>query len=137
MTTDKKINAPHRMSEPPFTRRLLIGIALAFMALFLVVPLVSVFAEALKQGFGFYFQTLRDPLTLGAIKLTLIAAGISVPLNCIFGVAAAWAIAKFDFRGKNILLTLIDLPFSVSPVIAGLIYVLVFGAQGWLGLYMN
>ena len=95
------------------------------------------FAEALRQGFGFYFQTLRDPLTLSAIKLTLIAAGISVPLNCIFGVAAAWAIAKFDFLGKNILLTLIDLPFSISPVISGLIYVLVFGAQGWLGLYEN
>src|SRR5665213_3041507 len=133
MTAAEKINAPRRMSEPPFVRRLLIGIALAFLALFLVVPLVSVFAEALQQGFGFYFQTLHDPLSLSAIKLTLIAAGISVPLNCVFGVAAAWAIAKFDFRGKNILLTLIDLPFSVSPVIAGLIYVLVFGAQGWFG----
>jgi sulfate/thiosulfate transport system permease protein len=137
MTTTEKINAPHRMSEPPFVRRLLIGIALAFMALFLVVPLISVFAEALRQGFGFYFQTLRDPLTLSAIKLTLIAAGISVPLNCIFGVAAAWAIAKFDFRGKNILLTLIDLPFSISPVISGLIYVLVFGAQGWFGSWFS
>ena len=124
------------MAEPPFVRRLLIGIALAFMALFLVIPLVSVFAEALKQGFGFYFQTLRDPLTLSAIKLTLLAAGISVPLNCVFGVAAAWAIAKFDFRGKNILLTLIDLPFSISPVISGLIYVLIFGAQGWFGPWL-
>src|SRR5471032_2173037 len=133
MTAAEKINAPHRMSEPPFVRRLLIGIALAFMVLFLVVPLVSVFAEAFAKGFGFYFQTLRDPMTLSAIKLTLIAAAISVPLNCIFGVAAAWAIAKFDFRGKNILLTLIDLPFSISPVISGLIYVLVFGAQGWFG----
>ena len=137
MTAAEKINAPHRMSEPPFVRRLLIGIALAFMALFLVVPLVSVFAEGLRQGVGFYFQTLRDPLTLSAIKLTLIAAGISVPLNCIFGVAAAWAIAKFDFRGKNILLTLIDLPFSISPVISGLIYVLVFGAQGWFGSWFS
>jgi sulfate transport system permease protein len=137
MTTDEKINAPRRMSEPPFVRRLLIAIALAFMALFLVVPLVSVFAEALDKGFGFYFQTLRDPLTLSAIKLTLIAAGISVPLNCIFGVAAAWAIAKFDFRGKNILLTLIDLPFSISPVISGMIYVLVFGAQGWFGSWFS
>jgi len=137
MTAAEKINAPHRMSEPPFVRRLLIGIALAFMALFLVVPLISVFAEALRQGFGFYFQTLRDPLTLSAIKLTLIAAGISVPINCIFGVAAAWAIAKFDFRGKNILLTLIDLPFSISPVISGLIYVLVFGAQGWFGPWLQ
>src|SRR5476651_1761156 len=137
MTAAEKINAPHRMSEPPFVRRLLIGIALAFMVLFLVVPLLSVFAEAFAKGFGFYFQTLRDPMTLSAIKLTLIAAAISVPLNCIFGVAAAWAIAKFDFRGKNILLTLIDLPFSVSPVISGLIYVLVFGAQGWLGHYRD
>jgi sulfate transport system permease protein len=133
MTAVEKINVPHRRTEPPFVRLLLIGATLAFMALFLVVPLVSVFAEALRQGWGFYFQTLRDPMTLSAIKLTLIAAGISVPLNCIFGVAAAWAIAKFDFRGKNILLTLIDLPFSISPVISGLIYVLVFGAQGWFG----
>jgi hypothetical protein len=126
MTAAKKTGAPDRRAEPPFIRRLLIVIALAFMALFLVMPLVSVFAGALKQGFGFYFQTIRDPMTLSAIKLTLIAAGISVPLNCIFGVAAAWAIAKFDFRGKNILLTLIDLPFSISPVISGMIYVLVF-----------
>jgi sulfate transport system permease protein len=133
MTAVEKINAPHRRTEPPFVRRLLIGVALAFTALFLVVPLVSVFAEALRHGWGYYFQTLRDPMTLSAIKLTLIAAGISVPLNCVFGVAAAWAIAKFDFRGKNILLTLIDLPFSISPVISGLIYVLVFGAQGWFG----
>ena len=133
MTDAAKINAPRRLSEPPFVRRLLIAIALAFLALFLVVPLVSVFAEALRQGFGFYFHTLRDPMTLSAIKLTLIAAGISVPLNCIFGVAAAWTIAKFDFPGKNILLTLIDLPFSISPVISGMIYVLIFGAQGWFG----
>jgi sulfate transport system permease protein len=137
MTTDEKINAPHRMSEPKIVRAILIFVALAFMVLFLVVPLVSVFAEALRQGFGFYFHTLRDPLTVSAIKLTLLAAGISVPLNCIFGVAAAWTIAKFDFRGKNILLTLIDLPFSVSPVIAGMIYVLVFGAQGWFGPWLQ
>lgn len=136
MTDDAKINAPRRMSEPPFMRRLLIAIALAFIALFLVVPLASVFAEALRQGFGFYFQTLRDPMTLSAIQLTLIAAGISVPLNCIFGVAAAWTIAKFDFPGKNILLTLIDLPFSISPVISGMIYVLIFGAQGWFGPWL-
>ncbi len=136
MTDDAKINAPRRLSEPPFVRWLLIAIALAFIALFLVVPLVSVFAEALRRGFGFYFQTLRDPATISAIKLTLIAAGISVPLNCIFGVAAAWAIAKFDFPGKNILLTLIDLPFSISPVISGMIYVLIFGAQGWFGPWL-
>ena len=94
MTATEKINAPHRMSEPKIVRAILIFIALVFMVLFLVVPLVSVFAEGLRQGLGFYFQTLRDPLTLSAIKLTLIAAGISVPLNCIFGVAAAWAIAS-------------------------------------------
>ena len=137
MSAAEKTNAPHRRTEPPFVRWLLIGIALAFIALFLVVPLVSVFTEALRQGFGVYFQTLHDPLTLSAIQLTLIAAGISVPLNCIFGVTAAWAIAKFDFRGKNILLTLIDLPFSISPVISGLIYVLVFGAQGWFGSWFS
>jgi len=136
MTDDTKINAPRRMSEPPFIRRLLIAVALAFIALFLVVPLASVFAEALRQGLGFYFQTLRDPITVSAIQLTLLAAGISVPLNCIFGVAAAWTIAKFDFPGKNILLTLIDLPFSISPVISGMIYVLIFGAQGWFGPWL-
>jgi sulfate transport system permease protein len=136
-------SVPHRAghrrptSESPVVRRLLIGVALAFMALFLVVPLVSVFAQAFAKGFGFYFQTLHDPLTLSAVKLTLIAAGISVPLNCIFGVTAAWAIAKFDFRGKNILLTLIDLPFSISPVISGMIFVLVFGAQGWFGSWFS
>ena len=133
---------PHRAAnrrstaESPWVRRLLIGIALVFLALFLVIPLVSVFAQAFAKGIGFYFQSLADPVAWSAIKLTLIAAGISVPLNCIFGVAAAWTIAKFDFRGKNILLTLIDLPFSVSPVISGLIYVLVFGAQGWFGPWL-
>ncbi len=127
----------HSTTESPFVRRLLIGVALVFLSVFLLVPLVCVFAQAFAKGIGFYFHTLGDPNALSAIKLTLLAAGISVPLNCVFGVCAAWAIAKFDFRGKNILLTLIDLPFSVSPVIAGLIYVLVFGAQGWLGLYLN
>jgi sulfate transport system permease protein len=131
-------SSPRRStSEPPFVRWLLIGIALVFLGLFLFVPLISVFAQAFAKGIGFYFATLRDPIAWSAIKLTLIAAAISVPLNCVFGVAAAWTIAKFDFRGKNILLTLIDLPFSVSPVISGLIYVLVFGAQGWLGVYEN
>jgi sulfate/thiosulfate transport system permease protein len=133
---------PHRAAnrrstaEPPRVRRLLIGIALVFLALFLVIPLVSVFVQAFAKGIGFYFQSLADPIAWSAIKLTLIAAGISVPLNCIFGVCAAWAIAKFDFLGKNILLTLIDLPFSVSPVISGMIYVLVFGAQGWFGPWL-
>jgi sulfate/thiosulfate transport system permease protein len=137
MIAAEKASVPSRRTELPFVRRLLIAITLTFITLFLVLPLVSVFAEALKQGLDFYFQTLRDPLTLSAIKLTLIAAGISVPLNCIFGVAAAWAIAKFDFLGKNILLTLIDLPFSISPVISGMIYVLVFGAQGWFGSWFS
>ena len=133
------LRAGHRRSttESPRVRRLLIGVALAFLSLFLFVPLVAMFTEALAKGVGFYFQTIGDPMALSAIRLTFLTAVISVPLNCVFGVCAAWAIAKFDFPGKNILLTLIDLPFSVSPVIAGLIYVLVFGAQGWLGLWLN
>jgi len=118
-------------------RRLLIGVALLFLGLFLFVPLISVFTQALAKGFGFYLQTIRDPMALSAIRLTFIAAAFAVPLNCVFGVCAAWAIAKFDFRGKNILLTLLDLPFSVSPVIAGMIYVLVFGLQGWLGPWLK
>jgi len=127
----------HTTSEPPFVRRLLIGIALTFIGLFLIIPLAFVFTQAFAKGIGFYLHSISDPMAWSAIKLTLLAAGISVPLNCIFGVCAAWAIAKFDFPGKNVLLTLIDLPFSVSPVIAGLIYVLVFGAQGWMGLWLN
>ena len=123
-------------TESPFVRALLIGATFLFLGLFLILPLISVFAQAFAKGLGFYFQTLADPMAWSAIKLTLIAAGISVPLNCIFGVAAAWLIAKFDFRGKNVLLTLIDLPFSVSPVISGMIYVLVFGAQGWFGPWL-
>jgi sulfate/thiosulfate transport system permease protein len=115
---------------------LLITVALLFLGLFLVVPLVAVFVEAFAKGAGYYFRTLADPLTLSAIKLTFIAAGLSVPMNCIFGVAAAWAIAKFEFSGKNVLITLIDLPFAVSPVISGMIYVLVFGAQGWFGPWL-
>ncbi len=125
---------PRRVTaEPPFVRWLLIGIALLFLGLFLVVPLASVFAEAFAKGLGFYLHSFNDPNTLAAIKLTLIAAGIAVPLNCVFGVAAAWAIAKFDFRGKTVLISLIDLPFSVSPVVSGMIYVLLFGAQGLVG----
>ena len=122
--------------EPVWVRWVLIAIALLFLGLFLVVPLVAVFVQAFSKGVGYYFHTLADPITVSAIKLTLIAAGISVPMNCIFGVSAAWAIAKFDFPGKNILITLIDLPFAVSPVISGMIYVLVFGAQGWFGPWL-
>jgi sulfate transport system permease protein len=123
-------------TEPALVRWILISGALVFLGLFLVVPLVSVFVQAFSNGIGYYLHTLDNPATLSAIKLTAIAAGISVPLNCVFGIAAAWAIAKFDFFGKNILITLIDLPFCVSPVIAGFIYVLVFGAQGWLGPWL-
>src|SRR6185369_1719434 len=124
-------------TEPLLVRWLLIGAALLFLGVFLVIPLVAVFVNAFQRGVGYYFHSLAERDAWSAIKLTLITAGIAVPLNCVFGVCAAWAIAKFDFPGKNILLTLIDLPFSVSPVIAGLIYVLVFGAQGWLGLWLN
>jgi sulfate transport system permease protein len=136
-------HVPHQVvhrrttGEPPWVRRLLIGVALGFIGLFLVLPLIFVFTQAFAKGIRFYFHNITDPMAISAVKLTLLAAAISVPLNCVFGVCAAWAIAKFDFRGKNILLTLIDLPFSVSPVIAGMIYVLVFGAQGWMGLWLN
>jgi sulfate transport system permease protein len=120
-------------AEPAWVRRTLIGLALAFLAFFLFIPLAAVFFEAFKKGWGVYLAAITEPDAVSAIWLTLIAAGISVPLNLVFGIAAAWCIAKFDFRGKNLLLTLIDLPFSVSPVIAGLIYVLIFGLQGWFG----
>jgi sulfate transport system permease protein len=108
-----------------------------YLTVFLFLPLVTVFTEALKKGFTFYLTAIQEPDALSAIKLTLIVAAIAVPLNLVFGVAAAWAIAKFDFNGKSLLITLIDLPFSVSPVISGLIYVLVFGLQGWLGPWLN
>ena len=124
-------------AEPAWVRRTLIGLALAFLAFFLFVPLAAVFYEALKKGWSVYLAAVTEPDALSAIKLTLIASGIAVPMNLVFGLAAAWAIAKFDFRGKNVLLTLIDLPFSVSPVIAGLIYVLIFGLQGWTGGWLR
>ncbi|MFN7548843.1 MAG: sulfate ABC transporter permease subunit CysW [Pseudomonadota bacterium] len=123
--------------EAPWVRRLVIALGLGFMTLFLFVPLATVFHEALKKGWDVYLAAITEPDALSALKLTLVAAGISVPLNLAFGLAAAWAIAKFEFRGKNLLLTLIDLPFSVSPVIAGLIYVLVFGLQGWFGAWLQ
>jgi sulfate transport system permease protein len=124
------------LNEPVWFRRLLIGVSLGFLGLFLVLPLAAVLTEALRQGLQAYLTALREPVALAAIKLTLIAAFIAVPLNLVFGVTAAWAIAKFEFRGKSVLITLIDLPFSVSPVIAGLIYVLIFGAQGWFGQWL-
>jgi len=123
--------------EPVLVRYALIGIALAFLALFLFVPLAAVFHEALKKGWEAYLAAIAEPDAFAAIKLTLLAAAIAVPLNTLFGVAAAWSIAKFEFRGKNLLTTLIDLPFSVSPVISGLVYVLLFGAQGWFGAWLQ
>lgn len=128
--------APSATAEPSWVRTLLIVVAFAFLALFLFMPLIAVFTEALRKGWDAYIAAIVEPDALSAIRLTLIAAGIAVPLNLVFGVAAAWAIAKFEFRGKNILLTLIDLPFSVSPIISGLIYVLIFGAQGWIGQWL-
>jgi sulfate transport system permease protein len=137
VTRQAPIRLREATTESPWVRRTLIGLALAFMTLFLFVPLATVFYEALRKGWDVYLAALVDPDALSAIKLTLIAAAISVPLNLVFGIAAAWSIAKFEFRGKNVLLTLIDLPFSVSPVIAGLIYVLVFGLQGWFGEWLR
>lgn len=123
-------------SEPAVVRWLLTAAALLFLGLFLFIPLGVVFVTALQKGVEFYLQTFRDPDTLAAIRLTLLAAGIAVPLNMVFGVAAAWVIGKFDFFGKGLLITLIDLPFSVSPVVSGLIYVLLFGLQGLLGPWL-
>jgi sulfate transport system permease protein len=138
-------NAPRRgelaskpnILEPLWVRGVLIAIALVFLTLFLFVPLVAVFAEALKKGWDAYATAVVEDDAISAIKLTLLTAVIAVPLNLVFGVAASWCIAKFEFRGKSILLTLIDLPFSVSPVISGLIYVLLFGAQGWFGPWLQ
>ncbi|MCE7914006.1 MAG: sulfate ABC transporter permease subunit CysW [Nitrosomonas sp. PRO4] len=124
------------MQEPAWIRMFLIGLTLIFLTLFLFIPLISVFYEAFKKGADVYLAAITDPDAVAAIKLTLTIAAIAVPLNMIFGIAAAWAIAKFEFRGKNLLITLIDLPFSVSPVVSGLIYVLVFGLQGWFGSWL-
>jgi sulfate transport system permease protein len=132
----KKVAHSRATSEPTWVRWTLIGIALLFLSVFLFIPLAAVFTEALRKGMDAYFAALVEPDALAAIKLTLIAASIAVPLNVIFGVAAAWAIAKFEFKGKSILITLIDLPFAVSPVIAGLIYVLIFGLHGWFGEWL-
>ena len=123
-------------TEARWVQWLLIGLALAFLLLFLLLPLAAVFAEALRQGWGAYLAGLQEPDAWAAIKLTLITALIAVPLNLVFGVAAAWCIAKYEFRGKAFLTTLIDLPFSISPVVAGLMYVLVFGANGWFGHWL-
>jgi sulfate/thiosulfate transport system permease protein len=124
-------------TERPITRIVLTAVAVLFLGLFLVLPLAAVFVEALRKGWLAYLESFQDPDALAAIRLTLMVAAIAVPLNLVFGVAAAWAIAKFDFRGKSLLITLIDLPFSVSPVVSGLVYVLLFGAQGLLGPWLH
>lgn len=124
-------------ASPRWLQWVLIALALAFLSFFLFVPLAVVFVEAFKKGAAVYLAAVTEADALSAMSLTLIAAGISVPLNLVFGLAAAWCIAKFEFRGKNVLLTLIDLPFSVSPVISGLIFVLIFGLQGWCGGWLR
>ena len=124
-------------AEAPWVRRLLIGIALGFAGVFLLLPLVNVFAQALSRGLAFYGESLANPDTLSALKLTGLVALISVPLNLVFGVAVAWAIAKFEFPGKPFLITLIDLPFAVSPVVAGLMFVVLFGREGYFGEWLD
>lgn len=130
-------NTGRSQTEPTFVRWLLIAIALVFVGLFLLLPLAAVFSQAFAKGLEVYLEAIKEADTLSSIKLTLITAAVAVPLNLFFGITAAWAIAKFTFPGKNLLITLIDLPFSVSPVISGLIYVLIFGLQGWLGPWMQ
>ena len=137
MATTLAFPAQRPTTESTLAKGLITGLVLLFLLLFLLLPLLAVFAEALRQGVGAYFSALIEPDALAAIRLTLLVAAIAVPANLIFGLCAAWAIAKFEFKGKSLLITLIDLPFSVSPVIAGLIYVLLFGAQGWLGPWLG
>jgi sulfate transport system permease protein len=124
-------------SEPAWVRYALIGTTLVFIFLFLVLPLAAVFTEALRKGSEAFWEALKEPDAWSAIRLTLLVAAIAVPMNLVFGVAAAWAIAKYEFKGKAFLTTLVDLPFSVSPVVAGLIYVLLFGAHGWFGTWLQ
>ena len=123
--------------DPPWARALLVALAVGFVGLMLVLPLALVFAQALSKGIGASLQALKDPDALAAVRLTLTAAALAVPINAVFGLCASWAIAKHEFAGKSLLVTLIDLPFSVSPVVAGLSYVLVFGLQGWLGPWLE
>jgi sulfate transport system permease protein len=124
------------MTEPRAVRYTLIGIALLYLGAFLILPLVSVFYEAFRKGVDLYLKAITEPAALSAIKLTLLTSAIVVPLNILFGLSAAWAITRFNFRGKTLLITLIDLPFSVSPVISGMVFVLMFGAQGWFGPWL-
>lgn len=137
MTTPVAAPPPRAHREPLPVRLLLIGVALGFLLLFLVLPLIAVFIEALRGGVGAYFAAIGERDAVSAIGLTLLVAAIAVPLNLVFGLAASWAIAKFEFWGKSFLTTLIDLPFSVSPVISGLVFVLLFGAHGWLGPWLK
>jgi len=137
MTTTLAFPTRRPTTESALAKLAITGLVLLFLLLFLLLPLLAVFAEALRQGVGAYFAALVEPDALAAIRLTLLVAAIAVPANLVFGLCAAWAIAKFEFKGKSLLITLIDLPFSVSPVIAGLIYVLLFGAQGWFGPWLS
>ena len=130
------MNRRSALTEPAPVRWLLIAVTLAFLGVFLLLPLITVFVQALGHGVATYWNALVDEDTLAAIKLTLLTAAIAVPLNTLFGVAAAWAVTKFEFAGKNLLVTLIDLPFSVSPVISGLVFVLLFGSRGWFGPWL-
>lgn len=136
-TPARRMQFADPVSEQPLARRIIIAVALVFLMLFLFLPLVAVFTEAFRKGIGAYLAALVEPETGSAIRLTLMVAAIAVPLNLVFGVTAAWAIAKFEFRGKAFLTTLIDLPFSVSPVIAGLIYILLFGSDSLLGPWLR
>jgi sulfate transport system permease protein len=123
--------------DPAWIKIVVLGVSLGFFVLFLLMPLIAVFVEAFRRGWATYMAALTEPDAFSAIRLTLLIAAIAVPVNLLFGIAAAWAITKFDFRGKQFLITLIDLPFSVSPVISGLVFVLVFGAQGWFGPWLS
>lgn len=133
----EKLQSRDATREPTWVHYVLITIALIFFLSCLILPLILVFVEAFKEGIAVYFQALVNPDTLSAVKLTLLTAAIAVPMNVVFGVAAAWCVAKYQFRGKSILTTIIDMPFSVSPVIAGLMLVLIFGTQGWLGEWLG
>ena len=128
---------PASARQASWPRIVMTGVALGFLLVFLLLPLIAVMTQALAKGFGTYLSALSDPAALHAIYLTLVVTAVAVPLNLVFGVAAAWAVTKFDFRGKSLLVTLIDLPFAVSPVIAGLIYILLYGAHGWLGPWLD
>ncbi|MWC26804.1 sulfate ABC transporter permease subunit CysW [Paenibacillus sp. MMS18-CY102] len=135
--SEKAAVRPRHINESGWVRAVLITVALGFLALVVLLPLITVFIEGLKKGWDVYTASLRDADALSALKLTLLVSLIAIPLNTVFGVVAAWAITKFKFRGRNVLITLIDLPFAVSPVISGLIYVLMFGAQGLLGPWLD